>query len=805
MKLKTAGCFIFLSLLFFGPCCKKSPSPQVDSVKLVNRAFRENKIDVDTYISLKVKSIFAPSKLPQKYQSKIQIKKNYELDTLYMEIKVYWKKLKETTRNQLRSMFLRPTDPNNTIIVDDLEIEFGYDENADVQAYDTAHFRIHYVLSGEDAVDSEDGNLFQDNDGNLIPDGIPDYVNMIGQYFETAYDYEINKLGYKIPPSDINHPDNGGNGKIDVYIKRLVYGEIPNEYYFDGVSVPESDDDNPLCLNVSTYGYIMILNDFVVTGAPEEEHLSIAQITSAHELMHVVMLGYTDCWEDWLAESIAMWVEDEVFDDSNNYLWWTPYANDESLDSQIDCTWPWSRYLAERFGDDAVKAVIENYQLNQGLIKTNQVLQNYKSDFIKAYVDFSARNYTKIRRYGLSMVLGEPYEEGNTFETHGGFITIYNEQNPANSYPLGPKITTLDNLSSKYLKFSPAPSEANSPSGKRTLGVILMEPNRNDCAGMIIMETEDHRMIDVPMTIDSSGQMSALISGFGGDVDNKVDIASFILMLTNASLNTDYVNFKFRAKYLSGPDPQITPWGWSWGYKNPFFKSSDIQIQDTQGRQIVNPEMGRMNTIVARIRNLGDQEAENVTIEFYYAPFGIGVWNYKLIGSKTINLTVGGAQAVPIEWDLTDLNETNNGAWTHPIKDFDHFCLRVEVKHPDDINPSNNITRHNFALKRPVPIPGGQSAAINAKLLLCNPFDSVEEVQIFIDPSYFIEAASARPRIKKPFTIKLNPMERKYLNLDIPFPFFQGPNAYYGETRTANIYMKIRGEFIGGISYEIHY
>jgi len=801
MKFKTSGCLIFFSILLFAVCCKKSPSPQVDSVKLVNRAFQENKIDWDTYITLRVKSVFAPSKLPRKYQSQIPFKNYYELDRLYMEIKAHWGQLSEKTREQLRTVFLRPTDPNNTIRVEDLEINLGYDENADVQSYDTAHFRIHYVLTGDDAVDPEDGNLFQDSDGNLLPDGIPDYVNMIGQYFETAYDYETNKLGCRVPPSDITHPDNGGSGNMDVYIKSLVF----NGRYLYGVTVPETEDNNPACLNVPAYCYIMVQNNYLVTGALEEEVLSIAQVVAAHELMHAVMLGYTDCWEDWLAESIAMWVEDEVFDASNNYLWWTPYANDESLDSRIDCIWPWSRYLAERFGADVVKEVIENYQLNQGLIKTRPVLQNYKSDLTKAFLDFSARNFTKIRRYGLSMELGEPYEEGNTFETHGGFITIYNEQNPFNSYPLGPKITTLDNLSSKYLKFFPAPFEAGNPTGKRTLGLTLMEPNRNDCAGTIIMETENHRMIDVPMISDSSGQMGAIISGFGGNVDNKVDIASFILMLTNASIDTDDVNFVFRAKYLSGPDPQITPWGWSWGYKNPFFKSSDIQIQDTQGSQIVNPELGRMNTIVARIRNLGDQEAENVTIEFYYAPFGIGVWNYKMIGSKTINLTVGGVQAVPIEWDLIDLNETNNGAWTHPIKDFDHFCLRVEVKHPDDINSSNNITRHNFAVKRPVPLPGGQSAAINAKLLLCNPFDSIEEVQIFIDPSYFLEAASARPIIKKPFTIKLNPMERKYLNLDIPFPFFQGPNAHYGETRTANIYMKIRGEFIGGISYEIHY
>ena len=61
---------------------------------------------------------------------------------------------------------------------------------------DRGHFRIHYVLSGPDAVDSTDTNR----------NGIPDYVDSCGNAFEYAYTIQVDSMGFPPPPN------NGENG-----------------------------------------------------------------------------------------------------------------------------------------------------------------------------------------------------------------------------------------------------------------------------------------------------------------------------------------------------------------------------------------------------------------------------------------------------------------------------------------------------------------------------------------------------------------------------------------------------------------
>lgn len=49
-----------------------------------------------------------------------------------------------------------------------------------------------------------------------------------------------------------------------------------------------------------------------------------------------------------------------------------------------------------------------------------------------------------------------------------------------------------------------------------------------------------------------------------------------------------------------------------------------------------------------------------------------------------------------MQWDLSDLTENNSGLWPAPIAYFDHFCVKVSIDYPGDINPGNNRTQHNI-------------------------------------------------------------------------------------------------------------
>ena len=59
-------------------------------------------------------------------------------------------------------------------------------------------------------------------------------------------------------------------------------------------------------------------------------------------------------------------------------------------------------------------------------------------------------------------------------------------------------------------------------------------------------------------------------------------------------------------------------------------------------------------------------------------------------------MAAGTAEEVEIAWDLTDLTDTNGGLWPLPLGDFDHFCVKVRLTHPDDVDSCNNTAQNNF-------------------------------------------------------------------------------------------------------------
>ena len=84
--------------------------------------------------------------------------------------------------------------------------------------YDSKNFRIHYDLTGTDAVDPTD------SDG----DSTPDYIETMATVFEEVYNHDINELGYIPPPSD---GTDGGSPAYDIYVKNLGTSIYARTYY----------------------------------------------------------------------------------------------------------------------------------------------------------------------------------------------------------------------------------------------------------------------------------------------------------------------------------------------------------------------------------------------------------------------------------------------------------------------------------------------------------------------------------------------------------------------------------------------
>jgi len=154
----------------------------------------------------------------------------------------------------------------------------------------SGHFLIHFNRTGVHAVDATD------KDQN----GIPDYVDETALTFDRVWEKEIQGLGYNPPPSD-------DDGIYDVYIKNL---SLQNAY---GLTYPINYPDT------ITPSYMEIDNNFT-DSIYHTKGLAGLHVTAAHEFHHAIQFGYyADFDAAWWQEMTAVWMEDVVYPDINDY------------------------------------------------------------------------------------------------------------------------------------------------------------------------------------------------------------------------------------------------------------------------------------------------------------------------------------------------------------------------------------------------------------------------------------------------------------------------------------------------------
>ncbi|KPL03800.1 MAG: hypothetical protein AMJ73_05215 [candidate division Zixibacteria bacterium SM1_73] len=364
---------------------------------------------------------------------------------LFMEIRHSWDRFSAKTREVLKSYLERPT--------------YEFEEHT----YDTpqGHFKIHYVTEGENAVPNER------------------WVDTCGQVLEHVWDTEIGVLGYDEPPSDGWHPaiiDNGGDGKYDIYLLSLDQGILG---YTSWDSLISTDP-------TSWTTYIVLDNDYDNYPSFHTE-LEWLQVTSAHEFFHAIQVGYDPYEYDpergfsyWM-EMSAVWMEDMVYDDVNDYLGYLQYFFNEpwlslkTFRDQFDyhpyasCVWP--IFLSERFDTLIIKEIWENCAevVGNNVIDppspgaksaTDKALGARGSNFEDAFREFTVWNYFTAHR-AITNIPGRFYSEGDQFYYFGDpnrpimvKVDAVHEEYPVNvtSIPHPP-----ENLGSNYVVFKPNP------------------------------------------------------------------------------------------------------------------------------------------------------------------------------------------------------------------------------------------------------------------------------------------------------------------------------------------------------------
>jgi len=211
----------------------------------------------------------------------------------------------------------------------------------------TRHFCIHWVAEGLDAPKLVDAN------GNRDGDGVPDYVEQVQEVAEHVHAIENVKLGWREPKSDGRK--GGGRAKTDVYLSQ-VGGAL-----FGYAAPDRGQASKEHRLPRRLHGYLVLDNDYDPREFPGTRPLENIKVTFAHEYNHILQFGYDAYQDAWFAESSAVWMEDQVYDDLDDYLryvrrWVRRYDTPLTASSIKEYgSIVWNQWLAHRYGREIVR------------------------------------------------------------------------------------------------------------------------------------------------------------------------------------------------------------------------------------------------------------------------------------------------------------------------------------------------------------------------------------------------------------------------------------------------------------------
>jgi hypothetical protein len=209
------------------------------------------------------------------------------------------------------------------------------------------NIRIYFNVSGSNAA----YQAGVDSDG----DGAPDYVEAIGLIADSIYSNMVDSMGYP-PPIVDSGCIGGGDGRVDIYLMSLPPGYYGATYRDSTCATDPSGRQFPC--------WVEIDHDFQHLPEYVGRPLDAARVTLAHELFHTSHFAM-DATEDivWF-EMSATWMEEELYDDINDYYLLDEYFFNyptRSIQSVQDAHHYASVffpiYLTEKYGADIIQAI----------------------------------------------------------------------------------------------------------------------------------------------------------------------------------------------------------------------------------------------------------------------------------------------------------------------------------------------------------------------------------------------------------------------------------------------------------------
>ena len=394
-------------------------------------------------------------------------------------------------QNTLRKILLRPVTDTSIISPE-------------------GHFRIHFYKSGSEA---------------------PNYnVDSLAIAADSAWNFEINFLGFPPPPSDNGA---GGDNRYDIYIDNLgnLYGQTTPEQEISPGS------------NKYT-SYLEIDNDFpgfYTTG------INAARVTVAHEFHHSIQIG------DYIFRSSDLYFYEltstsmEIFvytsiPDYVNYLTsyfyntGTSFGNHSGYDLAI-----WNLYLKDNFSYGIIKRQWELMPSMRALAAINTSLTERGSSFGKEFLKFGVWTYYT-----------------NYRAIPGQYFSL------ANKYPLVHPLSTVSlNVPSKSVTVNTTPATNNF--------VTFVASSLPDTLVALVSNIDYQSGIDSSRAVKSF-QYTFYTDGTSGSIPVSKDYSAKLTVNTPANwLNADFLNNQLVNADTIPPPPVLTEIDYA--YPSPYFYS----------------------------------------------------------------------------------------------------------------------------------------------------------------------------------------------------------------------------------------
>jgi hypothetical protein len=323
-----------------------------------------------------------------------------------------------------------------------------------------SHQTQHFTLTYTDDPRSPHAPALEDGDA----DGIPDYVERLGDYFEQAWSVYMGEapagMAFSAPPLK-------SGARYVVYVYQLPEG-------FSGQTWPENK-----------------------SGRRAGSHISIAcnlyepyvRAVAAHELFHAVQFGCNYQASVWWKEASAEWAADEVFGDVDTYVipyydwfqvpgWSLQYTDGwHEYGSSI-----WAKHLAETRGRHVIRAIWNSQRTeNDSLKAMSSALEDLGTTVRDQFRDFAAWNWFTGERAD-----GAYYDEGQLYP-----MMTPEPQTASNQSPLA---GSLPPLASAYLPVVP-------PRGSFPIvrGLTLRLQREDGIDAQLILERKEGSRTVVPV------------------------------------------------------------------------------------------------------------------------------------------------------------------------------------------------------------------------------------------------------------------------------------------------------------------